>query len=286
MGAIGAPQSKSTWTGEVQMTRVLRLVALMLVCACSGGGSDGPPPPPPLDPEINGQWSGVLSGPCDSTASTGPNCNFVGSLGGTNAAIEGFILDGNDVVWRVTGSGATSSVNLSFTQPSWFPFTLSGSYSSAPGGDQSIASAITGKLYGSDFNGDAVNAFRTGPRLSGGTPTIGYNSVFSLQWRNKAGGTAAWSPWVTGQVTSGSQSGSTYSGRVRVTDDLYFYTGSFTGTVAPSGFTSVQIMMDAGQDWGWNSMITFDTGFIDPSASLLYGYGLDSGDEIRAIAEW
>jgi hypothetical protein len=273
--------------GVTQMKRVLWTVAVLLVSACSSGGSDAsPPPPPPPDPEINGQWSGVLSGPCDVAAPTGPNCNFVGTLGGTNAAVEGFVLDDNDVVWRVTGSGATGNVNLSFTQPSWFPFTVTGSYSSAPGGDQRIASVIAGKLYGSDFNGEAANAFRTGPRLSGIIPAVGVNPPFTLQWRNKAGGTLAWSPWVSGVVTSGSQTGSKYSGRVRLTDDVYFYTGSFTGTVEPSGFTWIAITMDAGQGWGWNPVITFDTGFIDSSARMLYGYGFDYGDEIRAIATW
>lgn len=54
----------------------------------------------------------------------------------------------------------------------------------------------------------------------------------------------------------------------------------------PSGFTSLTIMMDGAQGWPWNQSIAFDTGFVDPDGRILYGYGIDQGDEIRIIAEW
>lgn len=240
------------------------VVVSVAVAACSGGGGGGPPSPP--DPAIAGAWEGNVAG-------VSP---FAARLAGANASLEGYVDDAFGVIWSVAGSGAAGSTHLSFDAPGWIAFSLDGTYAASPGGDGALAQVIDGRLQGSGFTGEALHAVRTGPPPSG-TPTLNQSWTFGVWYRNAS--TAGWAPWLDGVVVSGAQSGSTFDGRVSVTDDgVTVYGGSIRMTSYPSGFVSTTLTMDPNPSWIWNRVVVLETGYVDAG---LHGYGIDAGDEIR-----
>jgi hypothetical protein len=240
----------------------LSLISFGLV-ACSGGGGGSPPPP---DPRIAGAWDGDAAG-----------SSFAARLAGPNSSLEGYVDDADGVIWSAAGSGAAGTMRLSFDAPGWIAFSLDGKYAASPGGDGTLASTIDGRLQGSGFTGESLHAVRTGAPQSGAV-SLNKPWSFTVWYRNVSSG--GWGWWLDGEVTSGTQAGSTFNGRILVTDDgVTGYTGSVVMTAYPSGFVSTTMTMDANASWAWNRVVQLETGYVD--AAGLHGYGIDAGDEIR-----